>query len=331
MANCHTLFATDFNSIIRLNDSKRKSLKKSRKALRDRIRKYFRENKPYELQPKFSSQGSMVIDTIIEPIPRKEKIDGKEQTVLYYDVDDGVYFIGNQFDRKAVQTYHNWIREAVDGHTAIPAKDKNTCVRTLFADGHNIDHPIYFKDGSVPELAHMAKGFTQSDPKAFRDWFEVQVKDKPQLRRLVRYIKAWCDYRKFTRPDQKLPSGFIMTILTCQNYYAHDRDDIALKETLVLIKDALRRNFTCYRPTIDTTENLLIEYWNHRVSLIEQLGVFITNGNAALEERNHKKACGHWQKSFGDRFPCQNAKDEDENLSSVYLSSVASNSRPYAQ
>ena len=259
MANCHSLF-TDFNSIIRLNNSKRKSLKNSRTSLRTKIRNYFKEKKTAEIQPKFSSQGSFVTDTIIEPIPREVK-EGKEtRTLYYYDIDDGVYFIGDKKNRKSVQTYHNWIRDAVDGHTETPAKDKNTCVKTLFKDGHNIDHPIYFKDGTVPELAHLSKNFIESDPKAFKEWFDKMVKNKPQLRRIVRFIKAWCDYRKFKCQDKKMPSGFIMTILACENYSPHDRDDIALKETMVLIKAKLDSSFTCYRPTTDSTEEFAMTF-----------------------------------------------------------------------
>ena len=50
--------------------------------------------------------------------------------------------------------------------------DKNTCVRTLFSDGHNIDEPIYYKKGDTPELALIKRdGWIESDPKLFTDWF----------------------------------------------------------------------------------------------------------------------------------------------------------------
>lgn len=330
MANSHEIF-TEFNKIIRLNDSKRKSLKKSRKSLRDKIRKYFREEKPDEIKPKFTGQGSMPMDTIIEPIPREIEEDGETKKVYYYDVDDGVYFIGEEENRRAIQTYHNWIVNAVDGHTNTPPLDKTTCVRVLFSDGHNIDLPIYFKCDDVPELAHKSKGWIDSDPKAFIEWFEGKIKDKEQLRRIVRYLKAWSDYRQFKRTEKKMPSGFILTILACNNYLENERDDVALKETLVLIQSALQSKFECLRPTAPEGENLLDGY-NHKDYFMECLQKLIDDAKSALEEKNPKKACEKWQKHFGDRLPCHLAKDEEEkNEVTRSLAGVAASSRPWCK
>jgi len=329
MANCHDLF-TEFNSIIRLKDSKRKSLKKSRKSLRDKIRKYFDEEKKDETKPKFHSQGSFALDTIVEPIPEEVEENGVEKTLLYYDIDDGVYFIGDIEKRKSVQTYHNWIVDAIDGHTNTPPIDKNTCVRTVFADGHHIDMPIYFKEeGKTPELAHRAKGWIESDPKAFQDWFEGKVKDNTQLRRIVRYLKAWSNYRRTQRADKPMISGFILTILAANHYLSNERDDIAFKETLVLIKTKLDSSFTCYRPTVPTNEDLLANY-GHKGYFMDCLQKLIDSAITALKEPNQKKSCEHWQKHFGDRFPCGLAKDEDEkdNLSKSFVT-TASASRPW--
>lgn len=95
MANCNEHFQK-YNGEIRLTDARRKNLKGSRKELRRKVRKWFKENKPDDPQPKFSGQGSMSMDTIINPLPRTIK-DGNEETkVLYNDVDDGIYFEGDE-------------------------------------------------------------------------------------------------------------------------------------------------------------------------------------------------------------------------------------------
>jgi hypothetical protein len=179
MANCNEHFGI-YNSEIRLTDTRRKKLKSSRKELRNKIRNWFKENKPSETQPKFNGQGSMSTDTIINPIPRKV-IEGKEEkTKLYYDVDDGIYFKGDKSveERNTPATYHDWICQAVKGHTDTDPIDKNTCVRTLFADGHNIDQPIYYKKGSIPELAHKKEGYIDSDPRAFINLPKEQIKNR---------------------------------------------------------------------------------------------------------------------------------------------------------
>lgn len=331
MADCSNLFI-NFNQTITLNDSKSKSLKKSRKSLRDKIRKYFNEEKEDEIKPKFTSQGSFALNTIVEPIPEIIiEEDESETTLLHYDVDDGIYFIGEIGKRKSIQTYHNWIVEAVDGHTSTPPVDKNTCVRVIFADGHNIDLPIYFKEeGKTPTLAHKAKGWIESDPKAFQDWFEAKAKGKPQLKRIVRYLKAWSDFRETQRKDKPMVSGFILTILAANHYLANERDDIAFKETLILMKAKLDSSFSCYRPTVPTNENLLDGY-NHKEYFLKCLDDLIASAKDALTEKNQKKACKKWQDHLGDRFPCNLAKDEneDENLSKSFIS-IASASRPWA-
>ena len=55
MANCSEHFK-DYNEEIRLTDNRRQKLKVSRKDLRNKVRKWFKENKPDEPQPKFSGQ-----------------------------------------------------------------------------------------------------------------------------------------------------------------------------------------------------------------------------------------------------------------------------------
>lgn len=261
MANLHPEFQV-FNGEIRLTDARRKELKKSRKSLRDKIRKWYKENKPDEPTPKFSGQGSMAMDTIINPIPRYKTVNGKETKILYYDVDDGIYNVGNKspHERHTPATYHSWIIRAVSGHTDIPPVDKNTCVRTIFADGHNIDHPIYYLQGDIPELAHKLDGWKFSDPKAFTDWFLNQMDADNQLRRIVRYLKAWADFREYCNESQSMPSGMILTILAANNFVSNKRDDVALKETLQKIHSSLSQSFVCNRPTIPFNENLLADY-----------------------------------------------------------------------
>lgn len=58
-----------------------------------------------------------------------------------------------------------------------------------------------------------------------------------------------------------MPSGLVITILITENaVFRDDRDDIALKETLISIEAKLSSNFSCYRPTTPKNENLLKEY-----------------------------------------------------------------------
>lgn len=330
MANNHDQFIA-FNSTIELTKTKKDTLNGNRTALRNVIKKYFDDNKPNEIKPKFRSQGSFVMKTTVNPIARKA--DDGETDLYKYDIDDGVYFIGNekQEDRKSTDTYHNWIYDAIKEHTDKGAKKKNTCARVLYADGHHIDLPIYYKmdnNDSTPELAHKSEGWIDSDPKEFYDWFNNQANDNQQLRRIVRYLKAWCDYRNFQDPSKKMPSGFIMTILATENISCDVRDDIAFKKTLEQIQKKIDTDhggkFECRRPTTPKGEDLFANFSDTRRNyFLSQLDSFVISAQQAIAGTNPKESCLKWQKHFGERFSCSTAKDEEEQSSAKSYSSPA--------
>lgn len=331
MANCNEHFER-YNDEIRLTDVRRKKLKGSRKELRNRVRNWFKVNKPDEPQPKFNGQGSMSTDTIINPIPRKIKEGKEEKTVLYYDVDDGIYFIGDRDaeDRPSTATYHNWVVQAVTGHTEKDPIDKNTCVRTVFSDGHHIDQPIYYKKGNVPELAHKRDNWKESDPKAFTDWFNALVEMNPQLRFLVRYGKGWIDNRDYLNSSKPMPSGFIITILFAENaVYRKDRDDIALKETLLAVQRKLKISFECNRPTPPKSENLLKDY-AYQEYFMDCLAKFIDDATKALQEKNFRRATELWRKHLSERFPLGEDKNDISSSSAGLGAMIPPSTKPYA-
>ena len=64
MANNQEQFNA-FHDTINATQSSRSTLQNNRNALRDRIRKYFKDNHPSEIQPKFHWQGSYAMYTIL--------------------------------------------------------------------------------------------------------------------------------------------------------------------------------------------------------------------------------------------------------------------------
>lgn len=303
MANNHESFIK-FNKIIRLDPNKASELRKNRDALREKIKKFFCDNKPGETIPKFSGQGSFMMNTIINPLPLTiETEDGETKNVIPFDLDDGVYFLDKLENRKLVNTYHSWIQEAVKTHTIAGTKSKNTCVRVIYADGHHIDLPIYFKDNtndeSLPQLAHKKHDFVVSDPRAFYQWFNKDCSD--QLKRIVRYLKSWRDKQNSTN-STKLPNGLVLSILGKENYVGDERDDVAFYETIKAVKDALENNYECLRPTPEKNENLLDKY--DKKHFLDRLGKLVESGKTALEEKDEKEGCKRWQKHLGNRFPC---------------------------
>lgn len=320
MANNHEQF-TEFNNTVKLDENKKKELRKNRDALRDKITKYFKDKKPNEVTPSYSAQGSFMMHTIVNPLPNEETDDdGNIKNVYPYDLDDGVYFIDKLDNRKSESTYHNWIYNAVKDHTSKGAEKKNTCVRVLYADGHNIDLPIYFKEieedgeATIPQLAHKSKNYIDSDPREFYKWFNDKAND--QLKRIVRYLKAWRDKQNKSY-STKLPSGLVLTILATENYCEDNRDDIAFRDTVEAIKSTIDDNYECKRPTTKKDEDLLEKYSESHFK--DRLNKLIDSGNKAIDSSNPKEGCKKWQKHFGDRFLCANVEDTSNNSAKSYI------------
>ena len=321
MADLNETFI-EFNGVIALSTPKKDELRKSRNAIRKDIETYFEKNRDKHTV-KFKGQGSFSMNTTILP-------DSGE-----YDVDDGVYIFGKEEDKPLVATAHSWIVKAVENRTGQNTIDKNTCVRVQYAKSYHVDLPIYYKTTDsnneyfydsvdVPELAHKSKDWIESDPYAFKLWFDEKAKDKNQLKRIVRYLKAWTDNKRHLN----LPNGMIFTILAVNNYVAKDRDDEAFLETLKAIQksiDDTRHNwasYECKRPTIDKTENLLDKYSSdtRKKSFLDALDSLITSGKQAIEAKSKKDACSKWQKHLGDRFPCSIIEEKDEDVAKAFTS-----------
>lgn len=321
MARLHKEYL-GFDSEIKLTEPRKESLKKSRKELKRKIRKWFMDNKPGELQPKFMGQGSFDMNTTVNPIP---KLDSEGNKLRVYDLDYGVYFLEKEGEEniQAIETWHDWVYQSVEDHTNQKPKKKATCIRVIFSDGHHVDLPIYYKNGHTPELAHKSRGWIYSDPKKFLEWFNDSKNS--QLEKIVRMLKAWKNYRELKNTNLKLPSGFELTILATNNYVLDDNLDTAFRETVIAIEEELQRNFRCMRPT-NPVEDVFLDYSDSRKNnFMTTLGSLIYDCERAENESNFKKASEFLRNNqFGDRFPlgedCE-AKDKSKGLSAGIIAS----------
>lgn len=342
MANCNELFK-HFNTTIKLAEEQRTMLRETRNKIRNHIRTGL-QAKQKGLDPLFQSQGSYIMDTIIRPINDD------------FDLDDGMYFLGDlkEKDRPTTVDMHKFVMEAIGSYANV--KDKDTCIRVQFEkEGFHLDVPIYYKENTnSPELAHKVKNWVLSDPVEFIAWFEEKInsgfqksfiyeqknaqvfnqyrewltdirKKDMQLRRIVRYLKAWGNYKN--NDKNEMPPGIILTILAAENYCIDDRDDVALRDTLISIKGYLERNkFKCPRPTTPVGEDLFSFQSDENKKFFKvALDAFVTSASQAVESENQKEACFKWQEHLGGRFPCQFAKDEIDGAKKHSISPVIGN------
>ena len=285
----------DFNEAITLSGAKKQDLITSRDAIKDTVLKWFEDNHP-ECIPHFEVQGSFVMETTLMQLDNNE-----------YDIDLGVYLTGFEYksdtDYPVPQTVHNWINKATCDETKENNIDKMTCVRVSYQKGYHVDLPSYIEDGlGNIFLAHTRDGWIKSDPVEFTNWFINHVNTHgEQIRRLVKYIKAWKDYRK-------MPIASIgVTILVCNNYVPSiDEDYKSLYYTIKNINKALGLIFACNKP-VKPYENIFEDYSDtRRQTIIDGLQDFENKLQNIIWGDDCETKKKNLLKLFGDRFkfPC---------------------------
>ncbi|MDP8212132.1 MAG: hypothetical protein P9X22_02425 [Candidatus Zapsychrus exili] len=300
MADCNDLFQSYFTAI-NIDTTKKTNLKTAREAIRGKIRNYFKDELGFNL-PKFHGQGSYMMKTIVNPLDDE------------YDIDDGIY-LQHLNDGKAdwpnPKEVHQWVYDAVKGHTKEEAVDKPTCIRVIYAGNYHVDLPIYAFCGEVPYLANTGvKGWHESDPKKITDWLIEKVSNKSeQLRTIIKYLKAWADYQSLEHGE--MPSGLVITKLVVDNYVERVRDDVSFARTISSINDSIKVNFDILNP-VDSEEvisdRMTVSVKESFKKLIQRLS---NNGESAINEESKKKACVLWKSEFGDRFyDCDSFKEK---------------------
>lgn len=315
MANCDNLFQ-EFNNELQIPKSKRDAMKISNDAIRDAIRKFFKEKHP-NYKPTFFKQGSAKM---------KNRIRTKDDTC---DQDDGVYFDSNP-ENVTGTTLQGWVKEAVEGITDSTPMHRKKCITVDFKAGYSIDLPVFVFDKSKhkhPMLAVKDEEFQEDDPKEFVEHFNKVKDEGGQLIRTTRYLKSWCDYKR-----EKMPSGLAMTVLAMNHLQKNGRDDVAMKFTLIEIEKALKREFKCIMPTTPK-DDLFSDYDETRKkNFMDNLAEFIKDAKAAVDdEKNQLKASRLWRAHFGKKyFP--EGKDEEEGTSpAIHLSSTIGKAKPYSE
>lgn len=211
--------------------------------------------------------------------------------------------------------------------------DKPTCIRIEISTTAHIDIPLYsipddeyvtlekaaFRYGydslldavnerkadnwtSLPTdevlLAHREENWVMSDPRPVKDWFIDHVDGQEQLRRVVRYLKAFRDWQWKT----KGPSSILLMAAAAPLYVKMDRrDDMALLEVLKGLPAALRAGVN---NPVDEMESLTGRMTDDEVEdAAKKFEDFERHLNGAVHAKDSVTACGWMVKMFGPRFP----------------------------
>lgn len=291
MADLHREFGV-FHSLIRLSIGKQAALKIARNMIRERIRTYFREamNTPI---PKFRSQGADAMDTVINPI------DGEYGTI------DGVYLQhlnpGDDSKWPAPAVVHQWLIEATSGQ---PGDGRTGIVQARYSGPYHVNLRAYgqLKGKLMLAVDGRIDTWRANDPMPYIRWFNNYANLRgEQLRRIVRYLKAWADHQ--SRHRGPLPGGLILTMLAVNHYQNHKRDDLAFAKTLMTISTAARSKIQKLNPKYIYEELSASLTETQRKRLQEAVREAAADAFEAVSTDNRREASRCWRRQLGNRFP----------------------------
>lgn len=255
-ANTHI---TEFhNERVFVDDTMLSIARNRRDANRNRlIRGLEADNEPKPTE--FVQQGSYAMSTMVQ-----SELDTS-------DIDDGAVFDrealkGPKGGDRAANDAKEMVRKAIASKDEfkIPPEVRSNCVRVYYNDDFHVDIPVYrtYEEyGSIRKELASTGTWKTSAPEDITNWFNGQVTAKSpdvlngrQMRRIVRLLKYWSK----SRVSWKMPSGFILSVLTDEAYYSPGwvgRDDQALLSVMRSIRNRLQGNERVYRP-VDPREEI---------------------------------------------------------------------------
>ena len=257
MYNCRDDILAYHNEKVTLPKAERDEMRDRRDTNRQRLKEGLkRDGEPAPSD--FQSQGSYAHRTMVQH-PERD-----------YDIDDGVYFWkedikGPNGGDKSARDAKEMVRKALhDKRFNKPPEVRTNCVRVYYNAGYHVDVPVYRKvktkniwgeEEVYYEIA--SSDWKKSDPVEVTRWFnrenERQSPDTTngrQLRRETRLNKAFARSRESWRP--RIATGFMITTLIVNECYRPNakREDRALYDTMVAMRDRLNWNLEIDHPTV---------------------------------------------------------------------------------
>lgn len=256
-------------------------------------------------------QGSYKFATLIRPVHIVEE----------YDVDVGIYFEwDDESDSQPTPTQlRNWVQQELINYAAmvedlkhIEAPPKERCSRAVYTNKFHIDTPVYHLDKSsdTRKLACLSGEWEYSDPKAIYKWFRdaVNPDDMDQLRRLVRYFKAWAAI-EFESTSKARPSSILLTVLVTNIFqesllsrlFGMDDEDAFI----MVIKDMHKQLFNNkeVKNPIDLDESLNRIPDEHWEAFLTSLQTLRNTAEKAEEAADEVSAAITWSEVFSFLMP----------------------------
>jgi len=221
-----------------------------------------------------------------------------------YDIDIALIFKKDDIPEDPLQARQR-VRDALCKRCTNFTKEpeaRTNAVTIWYAEGYHIDFAIYrtYTDNfGIKHIEHASTEWKPRDPMEINNWFservstlspkakqifpDPQVADG-QMRRIVRYLKYFCR----SRTSWSLPGGMVMSALVAESeiYKANsDRDDLALYDTMVALRNRLKGSCKVYNP-VDNSQELTgkTEVFNQVTRLRDRLDTAISKLSVLFDE-----------------------------------------------
>lgn len=284
--------------------------------------------------PRFFTQGSWAYKTLNSPAQRPQQADVDDGCYLPLSFISQtrrpstaatVFFAAAEEALKSLVEEKQWNL----------VTDKPTCIRIVIATYAHIDIPLYAipdeefgtllkasmenygydslseavnmaeRDAwtALPEdkvlLAHRECNWMASDPRPVKEWFlgEVEARGE-QFRRIVRYLKAFRDWRW----PSGGPASILLMVAAAPLFEKRDRrDDLALLDVVAALPTRLRAGVN---NPVEESESLTVRLGKTGVEdAAKAFEEFETILRGATDASSPSQACIWMQGSFGPRFP----------------------------
>ncbi len=257
-------------------------------------------------------QGSYKYGTLIKPVHATED----------YDVDLGIYFewgSGENIEPAPAQL-RQWVqaelleyRDQCGEMRSVAEPPKERCSRASYEHQFHIDTPVYHlnPDKDRRRLACLTNGWETSDPKAFYKWFRDALTggEREQVRRVIRYLKAWAALSFDDIPDSR-PSSIFLTVLATEAYRSIGfalllgvDDDDALISVIRNMHNRLNRNRRVQNPATRVEEDLNRMNDEAWAAFLPRLDALLDIAQRARESADEVAAALVWTEAFSFLMP----------------------------
>ena len=310
---------------VNLPTKEREAMRDRRNINRGRVRKGLDDGgKPAPVE--FVKQGSYAMKTMVQA-PDND-----------YDIDDGVYFdkddlVGERGAEMTSLQARQMVRNAVDdGSFKQDPEVRSNCVRVFYQEGYHVDQPVYrrvvtpgfFGEDVHNELAS-SSGWKRSDARHVSEWYEEKRRESADghlLLRINRELKKYARSRQSWRAG--ILSGFGISVLVVECFKADDREDVALYETMVAIRDRLQWNLQIPHP-VTPGDYITDGFDDARARLFRDK---LTDAIDWLQplfqgDCNRERALKCWDKVFATKFFNERQEKEAQSSAPAVISSAA--------